>query len=110
METGRLDTLLRQNDLNERGFAYYKHCLSETGPVDAAFMENFQQAAGRLFDECRETLGWQPAYIVSHVLKRRDNIQRALDRVYMTQGCRSAEARMAEEHYRMLSRAYKEGG
>jgi len=48
-------------------------------------------------------MGWKPEYIVSQVVKRRENIQHMLSTHYLTKGCQSAEAKSAQDHYRAFS-------
>lgn len=99
----RLNTLMKLNDLNERAFAYHQFCLSKTEPMNEKFLENFKTSSNLLFDECLESLHWEPQYIVSQVLKRREQIQGGLKNYYLTKGCQSPEASVAQKHYRTFS-------
>jgi hypothetical protein len=106
-ETPGLNTLLELNDLNERAFAYHNYCLRKTEPMNEKFLENFKESLNLLFDECLTT-GWKPDYIVSQIVKRREQIQQTLSNYYLTKGCQSAEAVTAHDHYRAFSILDKE--
>lgn len=99
----RFNALMQLNDLNERAFSYHQFCLSKTEPMNEKFLENFKTSSNLLFDECLESLHWEPQYIVSQVLKRREQIQGALKNHYLTKGCQSPEASVAQKHYRTFS-------
>jgi len=107
-DSGQLDALLQLNDLNERAFEYHQHCLSKTAPMNEVFLENFELISNLLFDEALDMWGATPEYVVSQILKRREQIQHTLDKIYMTEGCQSSEAKTAQEHYRTFSQLDKE--
>lgn len=107
-DSSQLDALLQLNDLNERAFEYHQHCLRKTEPMNEVFLENFELVSNLLFDEALDMWGATPEYVVSQVLKRREQIQHTLDKIYMTKGCQSSEAKIAQEHYRTFSQLNKE--
>ncbi len=100
---GDLATFVALNDLNERAFAYHHYCLKEQEPLNERFLQNFKLGSDLLFNECVETLNWQPQYIVDHVVKRRNSIQQSLREYYQANGCSSGEAMAARDHYRAYS-------
>jgi len=74
---------MKLNDLNERAFAYHKHCLNDTEPMNEVFLENFEQVANMLLDESMNMFRQQrPEDIVRQILERRASMQNALDKVY----------------------------
>lgn len=99
-----LTEMLKLNDLNERAFAYHHYCLRETESMNPQFLKNFEIAINQLFDQALNTTDWEPQYIVDQVMDRRQYIQDTLRDYYQTQGCQSAEAITARDHYRALSR------
>ena len=107
-ESSQLDALLQLNDLNERAFAYHQYCLNKTEPMNEVFLENFKLVANMLFDEALDTWGEPPEYTVSQILKRREDIQHTLDKLYMTKGCQFSEAWTARKHYRTFSQLNEE--
>ncbi len=101
----RFYKLFQLNDMNERAFGYYDHCLKDHEDMNNNFLQNMELTSNLLFDEAVKMLGWQPEYTVSQILKRREQIQDKLYYHYKAKGCRSEEAETAVQHYRVLSGA-----
>jgi len=103
------NVLMKLNDLNERAFAYHKHCLKNTEPMNEVFLANFEQAANMLFDESMNMFRQRrPEDIVRKILERRNSMQNTLDKIYRADGCQSSEAKTAQEHYSTFSQLGKE--
>ncbi len=99
----KIDFLLRFYDLNEAAFAYHRHCLSSE-VIDAKFLSALEFVADELFSELQKNEpDLKPEYLKNRILERRYDIQYALDRANIKDGCYSAASMGAKQHYQEFS-------
>lgn len=101
----RIDFLLRFFDLNERAFAYHRHCLSRAERINPKFLKTFEFVADELFEEAQKNEpNTKPEYIKTKIIERRYNIQYGLDHAHIQHGCHTQDIEIAKAHYEEFSR------
>jgi hypothetical protein len=97
--------LLRFFDFNEAAFAYHRHCLGRTEPINRNFVKAMDMVAADLYEEgVRNNPDLKPEQISSKILERKYNLQYKLDNTNMKEGCLSKDSEAAKTHYRDISR------
>ena len=104
----KLDFLVRFFDLNERAFAYHRHCLSQKEVINPDFLRTLELVADGLLAESKiDSPNLKLEYIRARILERRYHIQYRLDRANMSDRCYSEEALKSKAHYLEFSRYNK---
>ncbi len=100
----KFDFLLHFFDLNEKAFAYHRHCLSQSESINPVFLENLELVANELFAQAKkDDPNMAPEYIKNKILERRYNLQYKLDYEHMNKGCYSSYLEEAKIHYQAFS-------
>ncbi len=100
----KLSFLVGFFDLNERAFAYHKHCLPDIA-INQTFLKTLEIVADELFSETlKDDPGFKPNYVKKNILRRRYEIQSELNKNYDQNGCFTEEAAEAKRHYEEYSK------
>ncbi len=105
VNTPRLDFLFRFFDYNEAAFAYKRHCLPTSEPINKKFQSTMDFVANELLREGeRDNPNFKPEYVKNIIMERRNRLQYDLDTMSMKEGCASESAQTARAHYEEFSK------
>jgi hypothetical protein len=97
--------LFRFFDYNEAAFAYKRHCLPSSEPINSKFQKTMDFVANELLHEGeKDNPNFKPEYVKKIIMERRDTMQYDLDIMSMKEGCASESAKTAKEHYEEFSK------